>query len=60
MSTPIATVTTAALPIPHPGFPLSCTAATACPVTVVGVDHAEAERMMLLHAQLHRVHAKEN
>lgn len=57
---PLNTVTTATLPIPHPGHTLSCTASTACPVTVVGVDENEAVRMMLLHTGLHRIHAKEN
>lgn len=49
LSTLTATVTTAALPIPHPGYPLSCTAATACPVTVLGVDHPEALLLLADH-----------
>jgi hypothetical protein len=50
------TLTTADAAIPEGGRALICTASTACPTTILGVDEAEAERMMLLHTVQHRTH----
>jgi hypothetical protein len=55
------TVTTATARIPHPGHPISCTASTACPVTVLGVDHREAALLLADHVWVqHRAGRKEN
>jgi len=43
------TFTTATAHIPHPGHPISCTASTACPVTVLGADHREAALLLADH-----------
>lgn len=45
------TATTATLPVPTPGVPLTCTASTACPVTVVGVDDREALLLLADHVR---------
>lgn len=45
----MSTVTTATATVPTDGHVRACTAATACPVTILGADQAEARRMSDQH-----------